>query len=83
MNEFEKNYERLDDFHPHHHHADMNAWAELHRTITDDIDEPFVVHYESGTSVVNCAFLEFDDLHDDYDFPIFFRFVMTTNRLFD
>jgi len=55
MNEFEKNYERLDDFHPHHHHADMNAWAELHRKIPDDIDEPIVVHYESGTSVVNSA----------------------------
>ena len=88
-------------FQPHHHHADMNAWAELHRKIPDDKDEPFVVHYESGTSVVNSAFLEFDDLHDDYgclfdsqfsqqvesesekDFPIFFRFVMVTNRLFD
>ena len=22
MDEFEENYERLDDFHPHNHHAD-------------------------------------------------------------
>ncbi len=74
---------------------------EFHGKIPDDKDEPFVVHFESGTSVVNSDFLEFDDLHDDYgflfdsqfsqqgksesekDFPIFFRFVMTTNRLFD
>ncbi len=98
---FKKIMKDLTIFHPNHHHADINAWAELHRKIPDDIDEPFVVHYEYGTSVVNSAILEFDDLDDDYgclfdsqfsqqvesesekDFPIFFRFVMVTNRLFD
>ena len=80
--------------------AELNKWTRENSVVPDDIDQPFVVHSESGFIQTYSSIPEFKDDEDDdgaffdsqvsvtqdepiKNFPIYFRFVVTTKRLFD
>ena len=48
--------------------ADLNNWFDLYKKIPDDLDEPLVIHFESGVSSFNNPILEFDEGEDQDGF---------------